>query len=176
VKKTKFGNGTQKEAEELLKKTEKGAETKRVQCVLFGVMGMTSEQIAPLVGYTARHVRQVWSWYRKGSWKRITGERRGETRNKAHLTLEQEKEFLSNFEKQAISGNVVTAKVIQNAHSCLLGKKLDETVTYRLLWRHGWKKKTARPQHPKHNHKDLKRFKEAIFPPGYDPYENSGSD
>ena len=99
MKKTKIGNGIQKEAEKLLKETEKGAETKRVQCILFRVMGMTSEKIAPLVGYTARHVRLIWSWHRKGGWERLLGERRGTTRNSAHMTIEEEKKFLEGIRK-----------------------------------------------------------------------------
>lgn len=174
MKKKKFNSIEKEEAEKYLKKSRKSSETKRIQCILFRCLGMSSPEICPLVGYHETHVRMVWKWYREGGWKRVLGERRGKTRNKAHLTEAEEKEFLSSFEAKAKAGNIVTAKVIQNAHADLVGKELDETVTYRLLKRYGWTKKTARPEHPKHKSEDLKKFKEAIFPPGYDPYEDSG--
>ena len=175
MSKASFDSGTKKEAENYLRKSERSGETKRIQCILFRCLGMGSPEICPLVGYHETHVRMVWKWYRDGGWERVLGEKRGQTRNKAHLTEEEEKEFLSSFEEEAKSGTVVTAKVIQQAHADLVGKELDETVTYRLLQRHGWTKKTARPEHPKHNPEDLKKSKEAIFPPGYDPYEDFGN-
>jgi transposase len=176
MKKSLFNSETKKAAEKHLKQSQKSSETKRIQCILFCCLGMESPEIAPLVGYHETHVRLVWKWFREGGWDRVLGERRGQTRNKAFLTEEEEMEFLSGFEERARSGQIVTSRVIQQAHADLVGKELDETVTYRLLKRHGWMKKTARPEHPQQDKEKLKRFRNAIFPPGYDPYENISHD
>jgi transposase len=167
-----FGTKTQAEAEALLRTVERSAEMKRVQCVLFRCLGPDSSLIAKMVGYEPSHVRLVWRWFREGGWERLLGERRGQNRGKAHLTLEKEAEFLESFRARSEKGNLVTAKQIHAAHGKLLKKDLDPAVTYRLLNRHGWRKIAPRPEHPKHDPEKMKAFREAIFPPGFDPYEN----
>lgn len=172
MNKNVFRTKTQSEAEALLKTVQRSAEMKRVQCVLFRCFGSDSVSIARMVGYKPSHVRAVWQWFREGGWDRLLGERRGQNRGKAHLKLKEEAKFLESFKIRSAKGNLVTAKQIHAAHAKLLKKELDPTVTYRLLERHGWRKIAPRPEHPKHDPEAMKRFKEAIFPPGYDPYED----
>ena len=165
-----FNTKTQSKAEELLRATKRSAETKRIQCVLFRCLGSDSASIARMVGYTPAHVRTVWKWFREESWDRLLGERRGENRGKAHLKLDEEVQFLESFKVKAEKGSLVTGRLIYEAHKKLLGKELNPTITYRLLARHRWRKIVPRPEHPKHDPEKMKAFKEAIFPPGYDPY------
>ena len=167
-----FNTKTQSKAEELLKAAKRSAETKRIQCILFRCFGADSATIARMVGYTPAHVRLVWKWFRKEGWDKLLGEKRGENRGKAHLKLSEEADFLESFKIEAEKGNLVTGRLIHEAHKNLLGRQVNPTVTYRLLSRHGWRKIIPRPEHPKHDPKKMKHFKEAIFPPGYDPYEN----
>jgi len=102
----------------------------------------------------------------------LVGERRGRGRGKAHMSLEKEELFLNQFKNRAKAGELVTVRVIQSAHCRMVGKLLNATVTYRLLHRHRWRKIAPRPEHPKHNPDSMKRFREAIFPPGFNPYED----
>lgn len=169
---TYFNTKTQSKAEELLKAAKRSAETKRIQCVLFRCFGANSQAIARMVGYTPAHVRLIWKWFRKEGWGRLLGERRGENRGKAHLNLDEETKFLESFRIKAQKGNLVTGKLIHEAHKKRLGKELNPTITYRLLARHGWRKIVPRPEHPKHDPKKMKAFREAIFPPDYDPYQD----
>ena len=172
MNKNAFETKTQTEAEVLLKTVKRSAEMKRVQCILFRCLGSDSVSISRLVGYKPSHVRVVWQWFRQGGWNRLLGERRGQNRGKAHLKLGEEAEFLEPFKVRSEKGSLVTAKQIHAAHRKLLKKDLDATVTYRLLNRHGWRKITPRPEHPKHDPEKMKNFREVIFPPGYDPYED----
>ena len=167
-----FSSKTQKEAEDLLKKVKKSTEMKRIQCILFRCLGSNSVIIGRSVGYQPSHVRLVWQWYCKEGWGRLLGERRGKNRGKAHWNIEEELQFLKPFMERAKKGELVIIKEIHREHQRLLGIDIHKTVTYRLLHRHEWRKITPRPEHPKHNLEDIKRFKEAIFPPSYDPYEN----
>ena len=171
MRKSKFPEGTRKEAALLIKRTERGAETKRLQCVYLGASGLSSEKVAPIVGYRATHVRLVWKWFREGGFERLLGERRGQTRNRSHWTEREEAEFLSVFKERAEQGQIVTVKAIRKSHQALLGKPLVIGTTYNLLRRHGWRKIVPRPEHPKYRPEDAERFKEAIFPHSYDPYE-----
>lgn len=167
-----FETKTQTEAEALLKTVQRSAEMRRVQCVFFRCLGSDSISIARMVGYKPGHVRLVWQWFRGGGWDRLLGERRGRNRGKAHLKLEDEAGFLESFKVRSEKGSLVTAKEIHAAHGRLVKKDLDPTVTYRLLDRHGWRKIAPRPEHPEHDPLKMKAFREAIFPPGFDPYED----
>lgn len=167
-----YGKETEKAAEKQLKKTKNAWETKRVQCILFRCLGNNSETTGRLVGYVDSHVRLVWKQFREEGWDRIVGERRGKNRGKANLSLKDEADFLESFKTESETGKLVLEKTIHQAHKELLGKQVDETTTYRLLHRHGWRKVVPRPSHPKHNPKEIERFKKAIFPPSYDPYES----
>ena len=168
--KNNFGSKTQKEAEELLKTVKMAGEIKRAQCVLFHCLGSDSRTIGRLVGYGSSHVRLVWQWYRAGGWSRLLGERRGQNRGKAHMSLKEEVSFLEQFKSKAEKGRILISRDIHKSHAEKIGKSIDKTITYRLLCRHGWRKIAPRPEHPKHNIENMHRFREAIFPPGYDPY------
>ena len=170
--KKEFGTETEKEAGEHLKRTRNAWETKRVQCILFRCLGNDSQTTGRLVGYVDSHVRLVWKQYREGGWDRIVGERRGKNRGKANLTIKDESDFLESFKAESETGTLVLEKSIHESHKALLGKEVNETTTYRLLHRHGWRKIMPRPNHPKHKPEEVERFKKAIFPPGYDPYED----
>jgi hypothetical protein len=170
--KNTFNKKTEKEATEYLKKTRNAWETKRVQCILLRCLGSDSQTIGTFVGYVDSHVRLVWKQFKNEGWNRIIGERRGQNRGKASLSLKEESDFLESFKSESKTGKLVLEKSIHKSHCDILGKTVDETTTYRLLHRHGWRKIVPRPNHPKHNAKDVMHFKKAIFPPDYDPYES----
>lgn len=165
-----FNTKIQSEAEALLKTVKRSNEMKRVQCVLFRCIGADSASIARMVGYKPSHVRTVWQWFTAEGWERLLGERRGQNRGRAHLEYDDEASLLEPFKIRATKGSLITVKTIHETHGKLVRKELNPTVTYRLLRRHGWRKITPRPEHPKHDPEKMKHFKEAIFPPGFDPY------
>ena len=161
----------EKEAKKWMEKVLKANELKRVQCVLLGARGVRAKEIMVIVGMEkASSVRRIWQRYRKEG-VRIFLDNRGKNRGRAYWTEEIESQFLEPYKEKALSGKLVTVKEIQLGHKKALGRKVSLVSTYNLLHRHGWRKIVPRPSHPKHNRKDMERFKEAIFPPDYDPYE-----
>lgn len=168
--KIKFKKDTEALAAKMVREAKKAPELKRLQSVLLGCKGLTAFEISIITGLSPNYIRQVWMKCRREGAQSLAGEKRGQSRGKAHMSLEEEKVFLDQFKNRAESGELVTAKEIQASHAAEIGKTLDPTLTYRLLHRHRWRKIAPRPEHPKHDPEAMKRFREAIFPPGFDPY------
>jgi len=170
--KTTFKKDTGALAEKLAKEAKRAPELRRLQSVLLGCKGLNARSISIITGLRPNYIRQVWMKCRKQGVESLVGEKRGKSRGKAHMNLMEEKLLLGEFEKKAISGELVTVNQIRQAHCKAVGKTLRASVTYRLLRRHRWRKIVPRPQHPKHDPGMMKTFKEGIFPPGHDPYES----
>lgn len=162
-----------KEAEKWLSQVEKANELKRVQCIVLGGKGLGAKDIAVIVGFKKEEsVRRIWKRYREEG-QSMFQDKRGHNRGRAYWTKKEESQFLEQFKVKAESGEIVTISKIQEVHQKAMNKKISQTTTYNLLRRHGWRKIEPRPEHPKHNPEEVERFREAIFPPGYDPYESS---
>lgn len=170
--KTKFKKGTEVLAEKLAKEAKRASELRRLQSVLLGCKGLNATGISIITGLTPNYIRQVWMKCRKHGIESLVGEKRGASRGKAHMSVVEEREFLKRFEEKATTGELVTTRQIREAHCKAVGKTLKPSVTYRLLRRHRWRKIVPRPEHPKHDPEQMKTFREGIFPPGYDPYED----
>lgn len=168
--KQKFKKGTEALAEKMARAAERAPELRRLQSVLLGCKGLTAESISIITGLTPNYIRQVWMRCRREGPESLAGEKRGQGRGRAHLGLKEEGAFLDKFKRKAESGELVTVREIHSAHANHVKKRIDETVTYRLLKRHRWRKIAPRPEHPKHDPEAMKRFREAIFPPDFDPY------
>lgn len=80
-------------------------------------------------------------------------------RRYGYLSLDQERQFLSQFFEQASQGGAVNAGEIKRAFETLVGHKVAKTTIYRMLDRHGWRKIMPRPHHPKGDPKARKGFK-----------------
>ena len=65
------------------------------------------------------------------------------------MTLEEEREFLAQWDAQAIQGGVLTVPPIHAALVKKLGHDIPMATTYRLLARHGWRKVQPDTKHPK---------------------------
>lgn len=174
---TPLSPDTEKKLRLLLRTKAKTArDAKRIQCVLHRVAEhYTAEKTGRLVGYGEATVKRIWSAYIRSGEAALIGEKRGRTRSAAHLTMDQERALLRPIEKKAMKGHVTTAQEIHQAHSKRVGKPLDETVTYRLLKRHGWRKIVPLPHHPKGDADARKEFR-AFFPQsGHQGEDRGGS-
>lgn len=161
---SKFPIDTQSKMMKLLEEVKTSSETKRVQCVLLGSRGISSVLIAPIVGWAPEYVRKVWNRYRKEGEKYILGEKRGINRNRAHISFEKEKEFLKPIFKQAEKGGILIVSDIKKEYEKYIGRQIHNSIIYKVLHRHGWRKIVPRPLHPKANQSKQKEFKEVIFP------------
>jgi transposase len=140
-------------------------EYRRLQCIALRHHGLSADAVAKIVGLNPGSVKNIWSLWRKGGFDVLLGEKRGRARGAAHLTREAERSFLQQFLVAAERGKFTTVQEIYRAHCARIGKKIDVTVTYRLLDRHGWRRVVPRPTHPKSDHQAQETFK-AFFPHG----------
>lgn len=65
------------------------------------------------------------------------------------LTIEQEREFLAQWESMATAGGILSVPPIHAALVERLGQDIPMSTTYRLLARHGWRKVQPDTKHPK---------------------------
>src|SRR3989338_633385 len=108
-----FHQDTESLMTNLLKQAKGAAEVKRIQCVLFGARGLKSEEIAPMVNFNHGYVKQIWSEYRQKGSQALLGENRGRARSRAHLSLDEEKDFLQPFIEKAIAKSKQLAKPLK---------------------------------------------------------------
>jgi transposase len=163
MQKPKFKKEIQECMKMLLKEAKTSSETRRIQCVLFGALGMSSPAAGLLTGFHPQYVRSVWSEYRKNGESALLGESRGRHRARAYITLEKENQFLSPFLKKAEKGGLLFISDVHSAYNELIGRKTPESTVYRMLHRHGWRKIMPRPYHPKGNPEKQEKFKD-FFP------------
>ena len=132
-----------------LKQAQTIAEFQRIQCVLLrAVLGCSASQIAQVLGWATATVHITHSrWAREGEALFDLKGKGG--RYNQHLTEAEEAEVLASFAEQAAAGNVVKVAEIQAAYEARVGKQVPNSTIYRLLKRHGWRKVTPRPRHPK---------------------------
>ena len=159
---------------DLMKKSVSVWEHRRLQCVLLRRYQMTAPDAAKIVGLHADSVKHIWALWNKGGADAILGERRGRVRGAAHLTMEAERTFLQPFLDRAKQGKLTTVQEVHAAHRTLMEKKLNPTVTYRLLDRHGWRRVVPRPEHPKTDKEAQEQFK-VFFPQDRHQGKNRGT-
>jgi hypothetical protein len=70
-------------------------------------------------------------------------------RRHGYMTVEQERQFLSQFIDQASHGGVPVVSEIQRSFEAQVGHKVAQTTIYRMLDRHDWRTITPRPRHSK---------------------------
>jgi len=118
----------------------------------------TAKQIANHTGVSVGTVNKTISQYNRYGSEAIETVQKGGRRN-CYLSLEEEKEFLSNFLKKAEKGQIPTVKEIKLAYEKKVGKTINKTTIYRLLDRHKWRKIVPRPCHPKSVKSEKEAFK-----------------
>ena len=161
----RFKKETKGRMDILLKEAETPLELKRIQSILLGSLGTKSQEVGLVVGWTPGYIRTVWSRYRKEGETFLLGERRGKSRSRAYLTLEEEKEFLTPYLERAKNGKILVTHELRKSYEKLVGKKVAKSLIYKILSRHGWRKIVPSHHHPRRNIQAQKEFKEKSFPP-----------
>ena len=149
---------------ERLKEAATLEEYRRIQCVyLKAKHGYPSKQIAEITTYHPASVRRIQSQYRKEGIECLSPKPRG-GRNRAHLSLSDEKALLDTLRTQAEAGQIIEISQIQSAYEAKVGGPVGKSTVYALLKRHQWRKVTPRPRHPKQNASDVDAFKKNSRP------------
>ncbi|HFI0597139.1 TPA: IS630 family transposase [Streptococcus suis] len=121
---------------------------RRLQVILFRAEGLSYREITNLIGYSKY---TIWSLQRKYELDGISAlvkETRG-GRNRQYLTLQEEEAFLKEQLTASLNGEFVTINSLYEAYQKRVGHPTTKEGFYALLKRHGWRKVTPRPEHPK---------------------------
>jgi len=103
-----------------------------------------AREIALHVGLATGTVHNLISNYNRYGPDAVEGLGRG-GRRRAHLTMDEEAEFLEPFLEAACEGQIIVGAQIGRALEEHLGQALHHSVVYRFLHRNGWRKVMPRP-------------------------------
>ena len=119
---------------------------KALSVILVAECGLDPDQAADILGISRRTVfrdkREICS--QDDAPQKTWGGRRN-----VSMTIEEEREFLSQWQEKATAGGVLTVPPIHAALVERLGRSVPLSTTYRLLARHGWRKVQPDTKHPK---------------------------
>jgi len=65
------------------------------------------------------------------------------------MTADEENAFLSSFLEKAARGEILIVDEVKRAYEKAVKHVVPKSTIYRMLARHGWRKITPRPHHPK---------------------------
>lgn len=117
-----------------------------------------AEEIAKHCGVKMPTVQHLISRYNRFGLAAVETAGKG-GRRRAYLTVEQEQHFLEPFLTRAQTGELVTVAELHRAFEAHVGHEVDDSMIYRLLQRHGWRKLVPRPRHPKTQEEAQESFK-----------------
>jgi hypothetical protein len=123
---------------------------------IFDVSDRTTGQI---IGRSRATVVRLRKKFRELCAGREPQERNWGGRRYGYMTIEQERQFLSQFIDQASSGGILVVSQIQRAFEAMVGHKVAQTTIYRMLDRHDWRTIIPRPPHPKSSTEAQEGFK-----------------
>lgn len=138
-----------KELKDALKNSNYAPYHRRLQAILLRSEGLSFQKVADLTGYVPQTVKnQVDKYFYEGLSAIIKETRGGRHRN--YLTVEQEQAFFKKILDSSLdTGELVTTTLLFEAYQEEIGQEVPRQTFYALLKRHGWRKVTPRPEHPK---------------------------
>ena len=134
-------------------------EYRRLQCIYLADAkpNMTLKEIAEITFYSERMLNYIYSVFRKLGLESIKDNRGGRFRE--NMKLEDESKLLNRFEEQSVSGKLICATLVKSEYEKEVGRKVNKSVIYRLLSRHGYRKIVPYKRHPKSNKEEQSAFK-----------------
>ena len=129
---------------------------KALSVLLIAELGIDAEKAADILGISERTIFRNRRLFRDPD--RATRNTWG-GRRRCCMTIEEEREFLAQWESAAIAGGVLTVPPIHVALVKRLGRDIPISTTYRLLARHGWRKVQPDTKHPQSDPAAQEEFK-----------------
>lgn len=130
------------------KRVEKRLEVLELRCV-----GVSQKEISEKTGFHRSYVCSLIKKYsEKGIQSVIESHYGGNRRN---MSLDEEAEFLEQFNKKAEQGQMLDIHEIEEAYREKVGHSIGHAQVYRVLHRHGWRKIMPRSKHPKKASKEV---------------------
>lgn len=139
-------NQTQEIAKARKVNTDKKVD-KRLWAVQLRGEGIKNSKIAEKLDTSEKVVSRWVSAYCNGGIEALMRGKFGG--NRRNMSLEDEKQFLAEFEARANIGQLVEIGEIKQAYEKLVGHRIGGGQIYRVLHRHNWRKVMPRSKHPK---------------------------
>lgn len=117
--------------------------------------------LASRFGVKSQTVRNLLTVYRQRGLVGVETPGRGQ-RQRAYLSLEQERRLLEGFWEESGAGHVSTARAIKAALEGEVGHPVAKSTVYRLMQRHHWRKVVPRPHHPQATLERQEAFKKTL--------------
>lgn len=156
-KKTKVSSEVLQLATEAAEKAKTSDDLRMAQAVLIpGLFDIPDRVTGQIVGRsrgTVVQLRKKFSTFKRSQDRNWGGRRSG------YMTIEQERQFLSQFMDQASQGGILVVSKIQRAFEALVGRKVAQSTIYRMLDRHDWRTIIPRPRHPNSSTEAQEGFK-----------------
>ena len=128
-------------------------ELRAAQAVLLPALhGLSMAQTGVLIGVSRASVGRLQQRGRKHTQRgklAVTTHAGWGGRRRAHMTWQEEEEFLRPWREQAQSAGLLVLSPIRAALAQKLGQAIKASVVWRLLARHGWRKVAPDTRHPK---------------------------
>ncbi len=157
AKKTQISSEELAQARYLREQCTTAAELRKALSVLLiAELGIDAEKAADLLGISERTIFRNRSSFRN---KDCIPRNTWGGRRRFCLTIEEEREFLAQWESAATAGGVLTVPPIHAALVKRLGRDIPISTTYRLLARHGWRKVKPDTKHPQSDPAVQEEFK-----------------
>lgn len=136
------------ELKQALKDKTNAVYHRKLQAIILYAEGMSLVKAGESTGFVHQTVRNLSNRYLAHGLSAILKEGRG-GRRKAYMTLEEEQTFLAKHAEAASEGTHVTAQTMYDDFIETIGHPATRECLYSLLKRHGWRKVSPRPEHPK---------------------------
>jgi transposase len=115
-------------------------------------------EIALEVGLARQTVHNLVAAYNHHGPSALETPGRGQ-RQRAYLSLEQERAVVEQFRKQSEVGQVSTGLQVKATLETVVGHQVAKTTVYRVLRRHQWRQVVPRPRHPQASAAEQEAFK-----------------
>jgi len=157
ARKTQISSEELAQARHLREQCTTAAELRKALSVLLiAELGIDPEKAADILGISERTIFRNLSSFRNQD--RISRNTWG-GRRRCCLTIDEEREFLAQWESAATAGGVLTVPPIHAALVKRLGRDIPISTTYRILARHGWRKVQPDTKHPQSDPAAQEEFK-----------------
>lgn len=120
--------------------------------VLSAELGLTNKEVAIALQSSPATVVRMHGRIRlcaDKDWHKTAEKTTWGGRRHAHMTPDEEEEFLRPWAEKSASGGVLIVPPIHRDYERRIGRRVHPTTIYRLLARHGWRKIAPDNIHPK---------------------------
>jgi len=122
--------------------------------------GKKADEFAAILGVSKHKIYKVIQNYNKyGETWRSYDNWGGRREARCIFSLQEERELMKEFEKEAVLGNILIYRHIKKRIEDRAGKEVSDDYIWDLFKRHGWKKKVPRQSHPKGNKEEQEEYK-----------------